>query len=427
MRALISSERGQRAAPDALARGHGGPPTLWAAGVSGDRPIALLRLGDNAELPRVHELLRAQHHWRGQRLAVDVVLLNTAVGDAGDAVDAALAPLASAQQAQLKAGAELPKAELFAMRQSALSDELRDGLLTAARVLLDPADAAPTAVTPVSALTLAATVPASMPIAAAANTAASTLEFANGCGGFIDGGRAYAIHLDEAQPTPAPWVNVIANPAFGFVVSAEGGGYTWSLNSQQNPLTPWPNDPVNDSPHEVLYLRDEDTGVVWSATALPIRVPGAAYTATHGKGWTRFDNNAHGIELELTQCVPTHDSLKLSRLRLRNRSARARHLSITGYVEWALGANGTTPAPFVITGRDKATGALFARNRWRADFGERVAFIDLAGAQHSMGGDRALFLGPLGSIERPAALRDRAFRRGTGPVRRSADPHRTAA
>ncbi len=408
MSALISSERGQRAAPDALVRGHGGPPTLWAAGISGDRPIVLLRLGDNAELPRVHELLRAQKYWRGQRLAVDVVLLNTADDAAGDALHEALAPLAGAQQVQLKAAADLPKAELFALRQSALNDELRDGLLTAARVLLNPADAEPTAATPAAALTLAATLPASTPMAAAATTAAGMLEFANGCGGFIDGGRAYAIHLDEAQPTPAPWVNVIANPAFGFVVSAEGGGYTWSLNSQQNPLTPWPNDPVSDSPHEVLYLRDEDTGVVWSATALPIRVSGAAYTATHGKGWTRFDNDAHGIELELIQCVPTRDSLKLSRLRLRNRSTRARRLSITGYVEWALGANGTTPAPFVITARDEATGALFARNRWRADFGERVAFIDLAGAQHSMSGDRAQFLGPLGSVERPAALRDNA-------------------
>ncbi len=80
--------------------------------------------------------------------------------------------------------------------------------------------------------------------------------------------------------------------------------------------------------------------------------PGANYTATHGKGWTRFDNDAHDIELELTQCVPTDDPVKLSRLRLCNRSSRTRRLSVTGYVDWALGANGSTPAPFVITSRD---------------------------------------------------------------------------
>ena len=407
MRALISSDPSQRAAPGVLARGRGGPPTLWPAGISGDRPIVLLRLGDRAELGRVQELLRAQNHWRSQRLAVDVVLLNTAEGATGDALHAALAPLASAQQAQLKADDHLPKAELFALREQAISDDLRDGLLTAARVLLDPA-AAPAAVTPAAALTLAATAPASAPASTAATATAGPLEFANDYGGFADAGRAYEIHLDDGRRPPAPWVNVIANPAFGFVVSAEGGGYAWSLNSQQNPLTPWPNDPVSDSPHEVLYLRDEDTGVLWSATALPIRVAGAKYVTTHGKGWSRFTSDANGIELELVQCVPTSDSLKLSRLRLRNRSPRPRRLSITGYVEWALGANGTAPAPFVITSRDEATGALFARNRWRPDFGERVAFIDLAGAQHSMSGDRAAFLGPLGSVAQPDALRDNA-------------------
>ncbi|TPG46724.1 glycosyl transferase family 36 [Rhodanobacter glycinis] len=409
MSALISSDGSQRAAPDALARGRGGPPTLWPAGISGDRPIVLLRLGDRAELARVQELLRAQNYWRSQRLAVDVVLLNTADGTAGDALHAALAPLVSAQQAQLKADGHLPRTELFALREQAISDDLRDGLLTAARVLLDPAAAAQTAIAPAAApLTLTATMPASTPASVAAITAADPLEFANGYGGFADAGRAYEIHLDDSRRPPAPWVNVIANPVFGFIVSAEGGGYAWSLNSQQNPLTPWPNDPVSDIPHEVLYLRDEDTGVLWSATALPIRMTGANYATTHGKGWSRFTNDANGIELELVQCVPISDSLKLSRLRLRNRSSRPRRLSLTGYVDWALGANGTMPAPFVITARDEMTGALFARNRWRPDFGERVAFIDLAGAQHSMSGDRAAFLGPLGTVAHPAGLRDNA-------------------
>ncbi len=409
MAALVSSDGSQRAAPEALAHGRGGPPTLWPAGISGDRPIVLMRLGDSVELARVQELLRAQNYWRSQRLAVDVVLLNTADGAAGDALHAALLPLASAQQAQLKADEHLPGAELFALREQAISDDLRDGLLTAARVALGPITApqVPLA-TAVAPLTLAATLPVGTPVSAAAIATAGPLEFANGYGGFTDAGRAYEIHLDDGRRPPAPWVNVIANPAFGFIVSAEGGGYAWSLNSQQNPLTPWPNDPVSDSPHEVLYLRDEDTGVLWSATASPIRVAGAKYVATHGKGWSRFTSAAHGIELELVQCVPVSDSLKLSRLRLRNRSSRPRRLSITGYVEWALGANGTTPAPFVSTARDEMTGALFARNRWRADFGERVAFIDLAGAQHSMSGDRAAFLGALGSVAQPAALHDNA-------------------
>mgnify|MGYP001070248675 CR=1 FL=1 len=404
--AVLISDPRQRAAAEALVRGRGGPPTLWAAGISGDRPIILLRIDNRAELPCAQELLLAQNDWRSKQLAVDVVLLNTATGAAGDVLHSALEPLVSAQQAQLKKDTTAVKAELFALRDSAISNDLRNGLMTVARVLIDANEPPHT-----RRLTTSAPATAGMPIRAsepaqAVSTPGSPLEFVNGRGGFGQTDRSYHIHLDDQRCTPAPWINVIANPAFGFIVSAEGGGYAWSLNSQQNPITPWPNDPVSDSPHEALYLRDEDSGALWSATALPTRVCGATYHATHGKGYSRFTNDAHGIGLELTMCVPVVDSVKLSRLRLCNRSTRTRRLSVTGYVEWALGANGTTPAPFVITSRDEQTGALFARNPWRSDFDGHVAFADLAGQQCSISGDRGEFLGPFGALDQPAALQD---------------------
>ena len=396
--ALLVTDAAQRAAPEAIALGRGGAPTLWAAGISGDRPIALLRVQGDADLPRVQELLRAQRLWRAQRYAVDLVLL--AAG--GGAVQATLDPLAQAQQARLKEDDELPKAELFTLQDGAISDELRNGLACVARLVLD--DAAPpqhaAGATPAMASApLRATAPARAVVAP--DTAA---EFPNGLGGFVEQGRAYRVESGDGSCTPQPWVNVVANPGFGFLVSAEGGGYAWSINSQQNPLTPWPNDPVSDRPHEVLYLRDEDNGALWSATALPIRVAGAKYAATHGKGWSRFETDAHGVAVEVLQCVPVDDSLKLARIRLINRSARTRRLAHTGYVEWALGPNGSVPAPFVQTARDDRTGALFARNRWRPDFGERVAFADLGGLQQTMSGDRAAFLGALGALDCPAAL-----------------------
>ncbi|HTH67951.1 MAG TPA: glycosyl transferase family 36, partial [Rhodanobacter sp.] len=256
MSALLYNDPRQRAAPDVLACGRGGAPLLWSAGISGDRPIILLRLGEADDLTRVHEVLQAQQHWRNRQFAVDVVLLHAA----GETQQAALDSLVSAQQARLKADDQLPKAELFALRDDAIGAELRNGLLTVARVVLDeavPAQAAAGAA-PIRA------VPAPIRATAAARAvtaSAGAPEFANGHGGFVDGGRAYRIELDAQQPTPAPWVNEMANPAFGCMLSAEGGGYAWSLNSQQNPLTPWPNDPVSDSPHDVLYLRDEDSGV----------------------------------------------------------------------------------------------------------------------------------------------------------------------
>ena len=179
------------------------------------------------------------------------------------------------------------------------------------------------------------------------------LEFFNGLGGFAEDGREYVTILGPGQSTPAPWINVIANPAFGFQVAAEGGGYTWSVNSRENQLTPWSNDPVSDRPGEAFYLRDEDTGDLWGPTALPIRDEAATYVARHGRGYSRFEHAAHGIALDLLQYVPLDDPIKISRLTLRNTSSRTRRLSVTAYVEWVLGPSRAASAPFVVD-RDRS-------------------------------------------------------------------------
>ena len=230
------------------------------------------------------------------------------------------------------------------------------------------------------------------------------LEFFNGLGGFAAEGREYVTILGEGQWTPAPWINVIANPSFGFQVSAEGAGYTWSVNSRENQITPWSNDPVSDRPGEVIYVRDEDSDELWGPTALPIREEPRAYTARHGQGYSVFEHTAHGIALELVQYVPLADSIKISRLKIRNLSTQTRRLSVTAYVEWVLGTSRGASAPFIVTEIDSDTGAMLARNSYSADYGERVAFADLRGRQISWTGDRTEFLGRNGSLDHPAAL-----------------------
>ena len=95
------------------------------------------------------------------------------------------------------------------------------------------------------------------------------LIFSNGLGGFTRDGHEYVITLNAGQTTPAPWVNVIANPTFGTVVSESGSAFTWVENAHEFRLTPWSNDPVQDTPGEAFYLRDEETGQFWSPTPLP--------------------------------------------------------------------------------------------------------------------------------------------------------------
>jgi cyclic beta-1,2-glucan synthetase len=210
--------------------------------------------------------------------------------------------------------------------------------------------------------------------------------------------------LGEGQWTPAPWINVIANPSFGFQVSESGGGYTWSVNSRENQLTPWSNDPVSDPPGETIYVRDEETGELWGPTVLPIREEAWPYVARHGQGYSRFEHSSHGISLGLLQFVPLDDPVKISRLTIENHSGRPRRLSVTAYAEWVLGVSRSASAPFIITELDTETGALLARNPWNAEFGSRVAFADLGGRQKAWTADRTEFLGRNGTLDHPAAL-----------------------
>ena len=230
------------------------------------------------------------------------------------------------------------------------------------------------------------------------------LEFFNGLGGFAAAGREYVTVLDAGQWTPAPWTNVIANPQFGFLVSADGAGSTWSLNAQQNQLTPWSNDPVSNAPAEVIYIRDQQSGDLWSATPLPIREPGPVHIVRHGFGYSRFEHTSHGISLELLQFVPLEDPLKISRLKLCNRCGEERQLSVTHYVEWVLGNLRSRGAPFIVTEIEPQTSALLARNPWSTGFQTRVAFMDMRGRQQACTGDRTEFIGRHGSLAEPAAL-----------------------
>ncbi|MGN7725146.1 GH36-type glycosyl hydrolase domain-containing protein [Luteimonas sp. 22616] len=414
--ALLYADPPLRAAPDLLAAGQGGAPTLWAGGISGDRPIVLLRIEDDAGLALVDELLRASAYWQAHGVDADLVVLAEAADDEAAAFQASLQACLDAHAKRFPP--EDGKPNLFALRADQATPALQAGLATAAAIVLDQRDG-PLAVQ-VDALPAGADATDSAAVVAASvgsrpthgepdnaikSTIEGSLEFFNGHGGFAENGREYVTIIRNGVLPPMPWLNVVANPDFGFTATEAGGGYAWSQNSQRNPITPWANDPVSDPPQEVLYVRDEDDRRLFTATALPRCGDDGEYVARHGHGYSRFQHAEHGIELDLLQYVPVDDGLKISRLRLRNRSGRTRTLSVTAFVQWALGPNGTRPAPFIATTMDTDTGALFASNAWRAEFGERVAFIDLRGRQASHGGDRLDFIGRHGDLASPAALR----------------------
>ncbi|MGZ6141545.1 MAG: GH36-type glycosyl hydrolase domain-containing protein, partial [Myxococcaceae bacterium] len=295
---------------------------------------------------------------------------------------------------------------IFVIAADQLSGEERRHLEACARVVLDTRDGSLSA-----RLARPAAVPPGLPRFVPTSTDETTsrvpprpvLRFDNGTGGFTADGREYAISVRPGQPTPAPWCNVLANPEFGCLTSESSLGASWSQNSGENRLTPWRNDPVFDTPSEVLYLRDEETAAVWTTTPLPAGGHGEALVR-HGAGYTTYERECHGLQQLLTVFVPAEGPLKVVRLRLKNTLPRHRRLTATFYAEWVLGARREVQRAYVVSELDRDNACLLASCSWNAEFGDRVAFLASALKVHGFTADRTEFLGRGGNYGQPEAL-----------------------
>ena len=213
-------------------------------------------------------------------------------------------------------GAPRRSGPIFILRGDLLGPEARDALLGASRAVL--VGRRGTLAEQLKRLATVRTPPvpqarARRPTEFGRGPEADRLAFFNGYGGFDRAEREYVTVLRDGAHTPAPWINVIANPVFGFQAAADGAGYTWSLNSRENQITPWSNDPVVNRWAKPSTFVTPKLAELWVPTAQPFRAPpkaGLMPRIPHGFGYSRFRHAAAGIDSELVQFILDDDAIQ---------------------------------------------------------------------------------------------------------------------
>lgn len=415
---LIYPHAQLRTVEDRLRKNRLGQSGLWTQGISGDLPIVVVTVGDIYDVDLVKQLLLAHAFWCLRGLKVDLIILN-------EEEIGYMQPLQEHLQSLIQAYSYRGQIDtpggVFLRNLNLIPAETLNLILSVAGAVLVGARGAlrQQLVSPKQKSTYPPKLLVNEKIKEEPSRPLPFLElpYFNGLGGYTPDGRSYVIYLGPAKSTPAPWINVLANPQFGTLVSESGLGCTWYGNSQTNRLTPWSNDPLLDPISDAIYIRDEELGTVWTPTPAPIRELDA-YRIKHSQGYTNFEHNSHGIGQELLIFVPVNDDgglpVRIQRLRLSNHSSHRRRLTLTAYSEWVLGGDKEDTQMHLVTEWDIESQALFAYNRYNPDFGSHVAFACSILPITSFSGDRTEFIGRNCSTSSPEALNRKSLSGHTG-------------
>lgn len=393
-----------RAEPEVLSKNQRGQSALWSYSISGDLPIVLLQITSTENMDLVKQMIQARAYWQLKGLSVDLFIWNEDESGYRQVLQEQIQSLITAAtnfNAQGKQGG------VFVRPVDQISIEDRILLQSVARVIISDkkgslADQLKKKI-PLSNITSYLTPTQSVaPVEEKIYDYPDRI-FNNGLGGFSPEGHEYII-ATGSQSTPAPWVNIIANKNFGSVVSERGSSYTWYENAHSFRLTPWHNDPVQDTGGEAFYIRDEKTGKFWSPAPYPVK-GNSEYVTKHGFGYSVFEHRQTGITSDMEIFADTEAPVKFIILNVHNESGRERKLSVTGFMQWVLGDLTPKSAMHIVTEQDAASGALLATNPYNTEFGSKTCFFDTDENAKTFTCSRTEFIGRNGSMQNPDAMK----------------------
>jgi len=398
-----------------------GQSSLWPFGISGDYPIVLLKIQDSNQIRLVDEMLRIHEYWKLKGLSIDLVIFNEDNTGYFRTIDELIQEKISISHVRRLVN---KPGGVYILKEDQLTPETVLLLHTVSRMIFSGEKGSiinqvkryikhGEQVSTNQALSVRnPAVPPDMILADLKSQFKDKLLYFNGFGGFSEDGKEYLIITDQDNPTPLPWVNIIANPTFGTMVTESGSGYTWSQNSREYKLTPWSNDPLLDKSGEAIYLRDEQTGDVWSPVPQPVK-DNHPYIVRHGQGYSVFEHQRKNIVQETTVYVPLTQNIKIMQLKLINRGNIRKNLSAFYYLEWVLGVQREQALPYLFT--EKYNDAILCSNVYQEEFRSRVAFqSSFGGILKSYTCERKDFIGVDRSMQEPIGVLQKKLSEKTG-------------
>ncbi|MBN2260079.1 MAG: glycosyl transferase [Clostridiales bacterium] len=362
---------------------------LWKYGISGDVPIILISIKTLEHKEALWTLIKGKEYWKLKGLPVNLVILNNEEISYYKNLEEEITDMISKKFGY---HSEPKSIGVFVLNNFQISDSDRNLLYASANVIIDCELENlfhQTKIKPVIRKYAEHNYKKYALKNIPRESIIRQLKYFNGYGGFCEETHEYIIKLENNIVTPLPWINVISNDDFGCIISENGGGYTWSENSNENKLTPWLNDTIFNNPQEVVFLRDETYGELWSLTPDPLGKD-INYEIHHGKGYTKFISQALNLDLNMTVFVPLKNPVKIFHITIKNMSNETRNLSSFLYVNPVLGTHPEKTKKYIITEmNDNET--LKIINPYNYQYPNRVMYLSSSEILLSYTGNKAEF------------------------------------
>ncbi len=381
---------------------------LWKYGISGDLPILLVKIKDINDIYIINDVLKAFEFFRSKNILIDLVILNEETNSYDQYTKYEIENTIQNKQLgflkNISGGIfvidsnKIPveDLELLEFKSNLMLDAKKGNIDIEIKDMEDEylKSVSNTMCNEISNLTNENNF-------SKENKKFENLEYYNEYGGFSENQKEYKIKIDKQNKLPTVWSMILANENFGTLITQNLGGFTWNRNSRLNRLSSWVNNPVQDIPSEIIYIKDEDKQAFWTLSDNLNEIENDVYLS-YGFGYVKYTSTINNLEHELKIFVPQNDNVKINMLKFKNLEPNKRKLKLIYYIKTVNGEDEIKTNGNILVEKD--ANIVYIKNLYKDSFKNYTAFIGTSEKISSYTGSKKLFIGNE-SIKKPNGVK----------------------